>query len=169
MVGVVPQCPTIFRRTLRANVLYGTVDDATLPRSEDAVRALLAEVSCEDMYDRLDEIVCPSQLSAGQCQRIAVARALALGPSVLLLDEVTSALDVVSEARIYETLFARLRTNPRLTIINVSHRLRTIRPNDHVLFMKEGRVVEEGPHAQMVASDGPYHQWTTVSSSKKVT
>jgi ATP-binding cassette subfamily B protein len=98
------------------------------------------------------------RLSGGQRQRVAIARALVRNPRILLLDEATSALDPVTEAALDATL-RRLAVGR--TVIAVSHRLASICDFDRIFVMDEGRPVEQGSHAELLALRGVYHQlWT---------
>jgi polar amino acid transport system ATP-binding protein len=110
---------------------------------EDEARALLAKVGLEDKLQAY-----PDQLSGGQQQRVAIARALCLRPQILLLDEVTSALDPERVSEVLDTI--RLLAADRIGMLIVSHEMNFVREVSHrVAFMTEGRIHEIGPPAQI--------------------
>lgn len=152
--SVVPQESVMFEGSVRDNVAYGLqgVDDGRLA---DALRDANALDFVQALDDGWDTVVGErgARLSGGQRQRLAIARALIRDPRVLLLDEATSALDSTSEASIKEAL-ERLRQG-RTTLV-VAHRLSTIRSADRIVVLQEGRVVQVGPHDELVTVDGLY-------------
>ncbi|MFD2814227.1 ABC transporter ATP-binding protein [Paracoccus aerius] len=152
--STVAQESALFDETLRDNILMGRPgsDEAALRRAMEA-----AHVS--DFVDALpaglDSPAGPrgSALSGGQRQRIGIARAILRDAPVLLLDEATSALDTASERLVQEAL--ENLSEGRTTIV-IAHRLSTIRNADKIVVMEQGRVVEEGSHAQLMARGGAY-------------
>ena len=151
-VGIVNQRAYLFGGTLRNNIAMG---DPQLPLDQLVAAARRAEIHDEISampmgYDTL-LIDGGASLSGGQRQRVALARALARQPAILLLDEATSALDAVTE-RAVQTQLAQLPC----TRIVIAHRLSTIREADLILVMDDGRVVEQGTHAELLARGGAY-------------
>ncbi|WP_298428858.1 ABC transporter ATP-binding protein [uncultured Jannaschia sp.] len=156
LFSVVSQDTLLFDETLRENLLLGRGDI-----SEARLRAALDAAHVSDFVDDLpaglDTEAGPrgSNLSGGQRQRVAIARALLRDTPILLLDEATSALDTKSE-RLVQTALARL-SEARTTLV-IAHRLSTIRDADQIVVLDQGRVVERGSHAQLLAADGHYTQ-----------
>ncbi|KFZ11376.1 hypothetical protein V502_07568 [Pseudogymnoascus sp. VKM F-4520 (FW-2644)] len=94
------------------------------------------------------------QLSGGQKQRVVLARAMIRQPSILILDEATASLDSISE-RIVQEALERVTDSSRTTI-TIAHRLSTIKKADNIIVMRDGRIIEQGPHAELLAGDGPF-------------
>lgn len=154
-IGLVQQEPALFASSIFDNIAYG-VDSATLAEVIKAAKAANVHAFVSGFPDGYDTTVGERgvQLSGGQKQRIAIARAILKNPSILLLDEATSALDAESECLLQEALASLMRG--RTTVI-VAHRLSTIRGVDNIGVVQDGRVVEQGSHAQLVCRvDGAY-------------
>jgi subfamily B ATP-binding cassette protein MsbA len=153
-VAVVSQDIVLYDDTIRANIAFGRAgaDDAAI---EAAARAAAAHEFIMALPEGYQTRVGDrgGRLSGGERQRIALARAFLRDAPVLLLDEATSALDAESEALVQQAL-AKLMQG-RTTIV-IAHRLSTVREADQIVVMDEGRVAEEGPHAELLAKGGIY-------------
>jgi ATP-binding cassette subfamily B protein len=154
MMAMVPQDSVIFAASARDNLRYGRWD-ASDEAIWDAARAASAEAFLRALPQGLDTYLGEggARLSGGQRQRLSIARALLRDAPILLLDEATSALDAESERAVQDAL-ARLMRG-RTTIV-IAHRLATVRAADRIVVMDEGRIVEEGDHAALVARGGLY-------------
>ncbi|XP_043690434.1 ABC transporter B family member 9-like [Telopea speciosissima] len=156
-IGLVGQEPVLFTTTIKGNIAYGK-ENAT----DDEIRTAIELANAAKFIDKLpmgvDTMVGEhgTQLSGGQKQRIAIARAILKNPKILLLDEATSALDAESE-RIVQEALVRIMKN-RTTIV-VAHRLTTIRNADVIAVVHQGKIVEQGTHAELtVDPEGAYSQ-----------
>ena len=154
-IALVTQSVTLFNDSVANNIAYG--DLAGAPR-EDVVAAA-ADAYAKEFVDRLPEGFDTQVgengvlLSGGQRQRLAIARALLKNAPVLILDEATSALDTESERHIQAALDHVMKGRTTLVI---AHRLSTIEKADQILVMDQGRIVERGTHAQLLAQNGYY-------------
>ena len=153
-LGYVAQDPFLTDGSIADNIAYGE-HDADIKAIEIAADAAEASEFIASLPKTFDSEVGErgTQLSGGQRQRIALARALYRNPSVLILDEATSAVDNETEAAIQRSL-ARVSKN-RTTII-VAHRLSTVRNADRIFVIDSGQLVEQGRHDELLASDGIY-------------
>ncbi|HWL41133.1 MAG TPA: ABC transporter transmembrane domain-containing protein, partial [Gemmatimonadaceae bacterium] len=158
-IGIVPQEPTLFSGTIRENIAYAAIGaDGSRP-SEEAIRSAAKAAHAEEFIDRLPDGFDTRvgergvKLSGGQRQRIAIARVFLKNPALVILDEATSSLDSESEKLIEEAMEQLLRH--RSTLI-IAHRLSTVLRADRVVVIDRGVIVEEGKHAELLASEGVY-------------
>ncbi|HEX8758267.1 MAG TPA: ABC transporter ATP-binding protein, partial [Steroidobacteraceae bacterium] len=153
-IGVVLQDPLLFNDTVRANIAYGR-PDATLADIEAAARAAYAHDLVMRLPEGYDSMVGErgGLLSVGERQRLTIARALLKDPRILILDEATSALDAESEEAVQSALETLMKG--RTTFI-IAHRLSTVVNADRILVLKQGRIIEMGPHAELVRQGGYY-------------
>ncbi len=154
MMAMVPQDSVIFAASARDNLRFGRWD-ASDTDIWDAARAANAEAFLRALPQGLDTYLGEggARLSGGQRQRLSIARALLRDAQILLLDEATSALDAESERLVQEAL-SRLMKG-RTTIV-IAHRLATVRAADRIVVLDEGRIVEQGDHASLMAEGGLY-------------
>ncbi len=153
-IGLVPQEPLLFAGTIRENLLYGR-PDATHQELERAARDAKAHEFIAALPDRYDALVGERgvTLSAGQRQRIAIARVLLKAPTILILDEASSALDAESEALVQDAL-ERLMVG-RTTLV-IAHRLSTILRAERILVLDQGEIVDQGSHGELLARSELY-------------
>ncbi|HWD75487.1 MAG TPA: ABC transporter ATP-binding protein [Solirubrobacteraceae bacterium] len=166
-LGVVPQEPFLFAGSLRDNIAFAC-PDATDEEVWEAVRAVgLADV-VDRMPDGLDTVVHErgQSLSSGERQLIALARAFLAHPRVLVLDEATSNLDLLSETKIEAALDVLLQAR---TAVLIAHRLTTAMKADRIVVVDGGRIIESGSHEELVATGGRYAQMyaTWISHSER--
>ncbi|CAM5203044.1 ATP-binding cassette subfamily B multidrug efflux pump OS=Castellaniella defragrans OX=75697 GN=HNR28_003215 PE=4 SV=1 [Castellaniella defragrans] len=162
-IGVVTQDTSLLHRSIRDNVLYGN-PDAEESHLLAAIRKARADTFIPDLVDGdgrkgLEATVGERgvKLSGGQRQRIAIARVLLKDAPILVLDEATSALDSDTEAAIQESLDLLMSGK---TVIAIAHRLSTIARMDRLVVLDQGRIVEMGSHAELLARNGLYaHLW----------
>jgi len=161
-IGMVQQDSSLLHRSVRENILYGR-PDATEAEVIAAARQAEAHefiLGLEDPQGRrgYDAHVGERgvKLSGGQRQRVTLARVILKNAPILLLDEATSALDSEVEAAIQETLYGMMQGK---TVIAIAHRLSTIAEMDRILVMDHGRIVEDGPHDDLLAKGGLYAQF----------
>ena len=156
---MVTQDTSLLHRSIRDNIRYGRPE-----ASEDEIRAAAAQAHALDFIENLEDWHGRRgfeahvgergvKLSGGQRQRIAIARVILKDAPILVLDEATSALDSEVEAAIQEQLAELMEGR---TVIAIAHRLSTIAQMDRLIVLDEGRVIEQGTHAALLASGGAY-------------
>jgi ATP-binding cassette subfamily B protein len=152
--ALVPQETALFADTVAANIAYGA-KDATMTEIEAAARAAFAHDFIMALPQGYDTALGEGgvTLSAGQRQRIAIARAVLRNAPILLLDEATSALDAESETLVQKALDKIMEGRTTLVI---AHRLATVMRADRILVFDRGRLVEEGTHQSLIGRGGVY-------------
>src|SRR5690606_15521554 len=153
-LGLVTQQNFHFAGTVLDNLCFARPE-----ANEEEVRAAAAALDCLDIFDALPRGLHTevgergSGLSLGQRQLVCFTRAFLADPRLVILDEATSSIDALTEARLQRALAALLRDRTSLV---VAHRLSTIRRADLILVLDQGSIVERGTHAELVAAGGPY-------------
>ena len=153
-IGMIPQDPTLFPRTLMENIRYGRIE-----ASDEEVITASKKAHAHEFISKLqhgyDSLVGERgvKLSGGQRQRIAIARAILKNAPILMLDEATSQLDSVTESHIQESLWELMQDK---TTIVIAHRLSTLLHMDRILVFDQGKIVEDGSHANLLAKSGLY-------------
>ncbi|WP_417703897.1 lipid A export permease/ATP-binding protein MsbA [Rheinheimera aquimaris] len=156
-MALVSQHVTLFNDTIANNITYGCTEPISEQQLQSvAEKAHVLEFAAQ-LKDGLNTVIGENgvSLSGGQRQRIAIARALLREAPILILDEATSALDTESERKIQAALNELLKGR---TSIVIAHRLSTIENADSIIVMEQGRIVEQGDHATLLAKDGAYAQ-----------
>jgi ATP-binding cassette subfamily B protein len=153
-IAEVPQAPGIFHRAVRDNIRYADpgAEEAQVLRAAEQAHAHEFIAGRASGYDTIvgEQGI---KLSGGERQRVAIARALVKDAKILVLDEATSSLDSESEHLIQEALWTLMRDR---TVIAIAHRLSTIAGMDRIVYLEKGRIIEEGPHSELLAKGGAY-------------
>ena len=155
-IGFVPQEPFLFGSTIAENIAFGAKsEEEHRPRVEEAAAVARLDKDLAAFPAGFDTVIGERgiTLSGGQKQRAAIARALMIDPTILILDDALSAVDTYTEEEILGGLSGVMR---KRTSIIVSHRVSTVRSADQILVVADGRIVERGTHDSLVADDGIY-------------
>ncbi|MCR5664301.1 MAG: ABC transporter ATP-binding protein/permease [Oscillospiraceae bacterium] len=158
-IGYVLQTPHLFSGTVRENLLYGNPD-----ATEEQIAAALRLVSAQEVVDRLEKGLDTDVgeggdlLSTGEKQLLSFARAILADPKILVLDEATSSVDTMTEQKIQTAIDTIIRGR---TSVVIAHRLSTVQNADRILVVKNGRIVEQGTHRELLALKGYYYELYT--------
>ena len=158
-MSLVAQEPVLFDVSIKENIRFG------LPTAtQEDIEKVAKEANCHNFimsfsagYDTIVGSGASLQISGGQKQRIAIARALLRDPKILLLDEATSALDSTSE-RIVQAALDKITASKKRTVVQIAHRLSTVRNSDRIAVLNNGKVRETGTHDELMALKGHYHR-----------
>lgn len=155
-IAIVLQDTVLFSDTIAANIKYGRLE-----ATDEEMRRAAAHAEADEFIERLPEgyntvlAESGSDLSAGQRQLLAIARAVLADPKILILDEATSSVDTRTEMHIQQAMVALMKNRTSLII---AHRLSTIRDADKIVVVKDGTIVEAGNHEELLALGGEYHK-----------
>ena len=165
-IGIVPQDTVLFNESIYFNLAYA---NPNADRDEIERAAAMAQIHdfIQSLPEGYDTVVGERglKLSGGEKQRVAIARAILKDPRILVFDEATSSLDTHTERAIQETL-AKVAADR--TTLAIAHRLSTIADADEILVMDQGRIIERGTHADLLAAEGTYaHMWRLQQEERK--
>jgi len=156
-IFLVLQMPILFNNTLRFNITMGdqSISDEDIYK---ALKIAQLEDMINSMPDGLDTVVGRHgiRLSGGQRQRLSIARMIIADPNVVIFDESTSALDVDTEAKLFEALFPILKNK---TVITIAHRLSTVKNANIIYVLQDGKMVQHGTHKELEQQDGHYNEF----------
>ena len=166
-IGYVLQTPHLFSGTIRENLLMGN-PNATEEQIQNAIRTVSAEEVISHLEKGLDTDVGEggNLLSTGEKQLISFARAILADPRILILDEATASVDTMTEAKIQSAMESVIAGR---TSIMIAHRLSTVRNADLILVVRDGRIVEQGNHAELLDKKGYYHELYTRQYEEETT
>lgn len=155
-VGLVPQKPYLFSGTIASNLLYGK-PDATKEQMWEALRVAQAEDFVSERDDQLESSIAQggTNVSGGQRQRLAIARALIKQAEIYLFDDSFSALDVATDARLRKALKPMLRDK---AVLVVAQRVSTIRDADEILVLEHGQIIDRGTHDELLTTSETYRE-----------
>ena len=153
-LGIVPQQPFLFSGTVKDNIRYGR-PDATDAEIEEIAHSIGNGEWLETLPDGLDSDVGErgARLSMGQRQLVSLLRVLVERPAIFILDEATASIDPFTETQIQEALDLILATS---TSILIAHRLSTVRSADRIIVLRNGKIIEQGSHEQLIEQGGHY-------------
>jgi ATP-binding cassette subfamily B protein len=164
-IGIVPQDTVLFNDTIEYNIAYGR-PGASRAEVEAAAKAAHIHDFIISTPDGYNTVVGERglKLSGGEKQRVAIARTLLKNPAVLIFDEATSALDSAAEAAIQAELKAIAQHRTALVI---AHRLSTVADADEIIVLDQGRIIERGTHADLLASNGAYARMWALQQTER--
>ena len=163
-IGYVPQESLLFSGTIKENISWGCFA-TSLQTISEASAAAQASDFINLLPEKFDTLVGEqgATLSGGERQRIALARILIRNPDIIILDEATASLESISEQKIMETIYQRIKGK---TVIMVAHRLSTIRDCDCIFVFESGRLIEQGTHEALLKSNGKYSEMWKAQNEK---
>ncbi|MGB1247797.1 MAG: ABC transporter ATP-binding protein [Chitinophagales bacterium] len=155
-MGVILQSPHLFSGTVRENILFGVRGTQESEQTNEQIKSLLTQIGADSLIAKLDMEVGEegNNLSNGERQLVSFARAVVKNPAILILDEATSSIDTMTEAKIQESIREIIKDR---TSIIIAHRLSTIKNCDKIVVIENGAVKEQGNHDELIKAKGHYH------------
>ena len=155
-LGVILQSPFLFSGSLRSNILFGLRGTSKAIPNDKELNALLRDLGADDLIAKLDLDVGEegSNLSSGERQLVSFARAVVKDPAILIMDEATSSIDTLTEAKIQVGIKKVIENR---TSIIIAHRLSTIKNCDKIVVVEHGKIKEMGSHAELIEQKGHYY------------
>ena len=153
-IGMVLQDNKIFEGTIKENIAYGN-PNATLEEIKNAAKLSFAHSFIEKLPQGYDTYISsPNMLSEGEIQLLNIARIMLINPPILILDEATSNIDLLTENMVKKAILKLTETS---TAIIIAHRLSTIKSCDFIVFIENGRITEIGTHNELITKKGDYY------------
>ena len=161
LIGFVGQDPFTIHASFRENILFGR-EDRPNEMIVEAAKIANAHGFISELPDAYDTLIGDRgmTISGGQQQRLSIARAILDGPDILIFDEATSSLDTISEQIVQDAI---TKASENRTVIIIAHRLSTIRHADNIIVMRDGEVIEQGNHQQLISNNGDYAEMLAAS------
>lgn len=155
-LGVILQSPFLFSGTVRSNLLFGIRGTKIETPRDEELKILLKEIGAEDLVNKLDVEVGEegANLSNGERQLVSFARAVVKKPAILIMDEATSSVDTLTEAKIQQGISKIIKNR---TSIIIAHRLSTIKNADKIVVIEHGKIKEMGNHNELIKNKGHYY------------
>ena len=153
-IGMILQDTKIFTGTVKENITYGT-EKVTDEKVKEVSRLAYANSFIERLPNKYETIISNGTLSEGEVQLITMARAMILNPPILILDEATSNIDLITESKIQKSMLELINNS---TTFIIAHRLSTIINSDRIFYIEHGNIVEQGTHEELLKKQGKYYE-----------